>query len=67
MGEGGAHYHTAGSLNGGEDVWYLLKLPTELRLGQDLTEDFLLATTNHSASGRCRVLPTKIRVVCRTP
>jgi phage/plasmid-like protein (TIGR03299 family) len=65
VGEGGAHYHTAGSLNGGEDVWYLLKLPTELRLGADVTEDFLLATTNHAAKRKFRVLPTKIRVVCQ--
>ena len=65
VGQAGAYYHTAGSLNGGEDVWYLLKLPTELRLGDDLTEDFLLATTNHAAKRKLRVLPTKIRVVCQ--
>jgi len=65
VGKGGAYYHTAGSLNGGEDVWYLLKLPTVLRLGNDITEDFLLATSNHAAKRKLRVLPTKIRVVCQ--
>jgi phage/plasmid-like protein (TIGR03299 family) len=65
VGQSGAYYHTAGSLNGGEDVWYLLKLPTELRLGDDITEDYLLATTNHTGKRKLRVLPTKIRVVCQ--
>jgi phage/plasmid-like protein (TIGR03299 family) len=65
VGKMGAYYHTAGSLNGGEDVWYLLKLPTFLRLGPDITEDFLLATSNHCAKRKLRVLPTKIRVVCQ--
>ncbi len=65
IGESGAFYHTAGSLNGGEDVWYLLKLPTSLKLGNDITEDYLLATTNHIGKRKFRVLPTKIRVVCQ--
>jgi len=69
VGEGGAHYHTAGSLNGGEDVWYLLRLPGTIKLpatdGTDDVEKFLLATNNFTGRRRCRILPTPVRVVCQ--
>jgi phage/plasmid-like protein (TIGR03299 family) len=66
VGEGGAHFHTAGSLNGGEDVWYLLQLPGTIVLpGDDEVGKFLLGTTNHVAKRKARILPTPIRAVCQ--
>lgn len=66
VGEGKAVYHTAGSLNGGEDIWYLLKLPGDLVIGRDdLVGKFLLATNNHVGKRKFRILLTPIRVVCQ--
>lgn len=65
VGEGGARFHTAGSLNGGQDIWYLLELPGVIKLpGNDLVKKFLLGTTNHVAKRKGRILPSPTRVVC---
>jgi phage/plasmid-like protein (TIGR03299 family) len=65
-GEGQGLCHTAGSLDHGRRIWFLLKLPGELKVGNDKSpiEKHLLLTTTHDGSGTYRVLFTPIRVVC---
>lgn len=65
-GEGHALCHTAGSLDHGRRIWFLLKLPGILQVGSDSSpiEKHLLLTTTHDGSGTYRVLFTPIRVVC---
>ena len=47
--EGGAHYHTAGSLYGGQIVWTLAKFEKTIHVKGDGSpiEDYLLALTGH--------------------
>jgi len=61
--EGGAHFHTAGSLFDGKRVWMLAKMTGVTILG-DQVEPFLLFENSHDGSTGVRVCLTPIRVVC---
>jgi len=68
MKEGGAKLETAGSLKGGAIVWALADLEDyTIEIGgveDELTKTYLLATTSHDGSSACRIMTTKVRVVC---
>jgi phage/plasmid-like protein (TIGR03299 family) len=65
VGEGGAVYHTAGSLRGGRRIWMLAKLPGYLRvIGDDVAEKFVLLSNGHDGTAAVRIGLTPIRVVC---
>ena len=60
-----AFIHTAGSLKGGQRVWFLAKLPGELYVVKDdRVDNYLLGTTSHDGSTEILFLHTPIRVVC---
>jgi phage/plasmid-like protein (TIGR03299 family) len=56
--------NTAGSLHGGKVVWGLAECPEGFSVGNDTHRKFLLVTTTHDGSGKLRVYPTAVRVVC---
>lgn len=62
---GGAHYHTAGSLNNGSRVWGLIRMPETIKVKADLTETYMLGMSAHDGTCPMKVLYTSIRVVCQ--
>lgn len=66
VGEGQAIYHTAGSLEGGKQVWILAKLPGDFAInGVDVIQNFILLANGHDGSSAFRMMFTPIRVVCK--
>jgi phage/plasmid-like protein (TIGR03299 family) len=61
---GDLKFETAGSIWGGQQVWALARVPTEVRVGGDQHFTYLLATTAHDGTQALRILPTVVRVVC---
>lgn len=65
-GETDAVCHTAGSLDGGRKIWFLLRLKGEIRVPGDtspVTRYFLMSSAHDGSSG-LRGIPTPVRVVC---
>ena len=58
-------YETAGALGAGETVWILAKMPDEIRIGNDLTETYMLVYTGHAGNRLLTIAPTGVRVVCQ--
>lgn len=62
----GVRYDTAGSLQGGREVWMCAKLPEVFRLaGGDETEAYVIVTNRHDGWAGIRALVAPIRVVCK--
>lgn len=63
--ESGAHFETAGSLNGGRQVFITMKMPQHMLIGGvDPVDLYLVATNTHDASASFEVMATPVRVVC---
>jgi phage/plasmid-like protein (TIGR03299 family) len=64
--ECGAHYHTAGSLYGGQLVWTLAKFDKTIHVKGDGSpiEDYLLALTGHDGRHQLTFVNTNVRVWC---
>lgn len=64
--KGGAHYHTAGSLYGGQLVWTLAKFDKTIHVKGDGSpiEDYLLALTGHDGRHQLTFVNTNVRVWC---
>ncbi|MUL48407.1 DUF945 domain-containing protein [Mycobacterium sp. CBMA293] len=67
--ESGAHFETAGALNGGRQVFVTMKLPKTMVLkgnnGQEDTTDYYLCVLNsHDGSSALKVLVSPVRIVC---
>ena len=65
---GDALYETAGSLHGGSQVWWLMKLPEGVTVAGDereKLETYLLLTNSHDGSTSIVVAVVTIRVVCQ--
>lgn len=65
---GEALYETAGSLHGGSQVWWLMKLPEGVNIGGDpreKIETYILLTNSHDGSTSIVVAVVTIRVVCQ--
>lgn len=55
---------TAGSLYDGRRVFCLLKLPTVIKVGADIQEQYILVSNGHGGFASFGVYPTSIRVIC---
>ena len=65
---GDARYETAGSLHGGSQVWWLMKLPEGITIAGDTREKietYILLTNSHDGSTSIVVAVVPIRVVCQ--
>jgi phage/plasmid-like protein (TIGR03299 family) len=63
--ESGAIFDTAGSLNGGRQVFITMRLPDTMKVGgTDLVDVNIAALNSHDGSSPFRILVTPIRVVC---
>lgn len=61
----GAHYESAGALGKGETVWAMAKIPEEIRVGEDISEPYLLFSNSHNGKSAATVKLTTTRVVCQ--
>jgi len=61
----GAHYESAGALGKGETVWAMARIPEEIRVGEDVSEPYLLFSNRHDGKGSATVKLTTTRVVCQ--
>lgn len=63
--ESGAHFETAGSLNGGRTTFITMKAPEGMMIaGRDAVDMYLVATNSHDGSSTFKVAATPTRVVC---
>lgn len=64
--EGGAHFETAGALDGGRKVFITMKLPGHMKIGGVDQVDTHLATINtHDGSMSFTTMATPVRIVCQ--
>lgn len=64
--ESGAHFETAGAVNGGSRVFITMKLPDHIMVGGvDRIDTYLAACNSHDGSMPFTVMVTPIRVVCQ--
>lgn len=64
--ESGAHFETAGSLEGGRKVFITMKLPGHIQVGGvDPIDQYLAAVNSHDGSQAFTLMVTPIRVVCQ--
>lgn len=64
VGEGKAIFETAGVLGKGERVFITAKLPGEIKVGNDVVDNYLFLTSTHDGTGAIRAAFTPTRVVC---
>lgn len=63
--ESGAHFETAGALNGGRRVFITMKVPANIRIGGvDPVDMYLAVVTSHDGSMSHTGMVTPVRVVC---
>jgi len=63
--ESGAHFDTAGALDGGRRVFITMKLPGHINIGGvDPVENYIAAINSHDGSMAFTLMVTPIQVVC---
>lgn len=63
--QSGAHFETAGAIDGGRKVFITMKLPSHAMVGGvDRVDYYLAAMTSHDGSTSTTLLATPVRVVC---
>lgn len=63
--ESGAHFDTAGAINGGRTVFITMKLPGHMLIGgSDKVDLYIAAVNTHDGSASFTLLVTPVRVVC---
>lgn len=64
--ESGAHFETAGAVDGGKRVFVTMKLPTHIMVGGvDRIDTYLAACNSHDGSMPFTVMVTPVRIVCQ--
>ena len=63
--ESGAHFETAGALQGGRKVFISMKMPGHMKIGGvDAVDTYLAAINSHDGSMAFTMMATPVRVVC---
>lgn len=63
--ESGAHFETAGALNGGRRVFITMKLPGHINIGGvDRVDNYIAAVNSHDGSMKFTIMVTPVRIVC---
>lgn len=63
--EAGAHFETAGAIDGGRKVFITMKLPSNIKIGGvDRVDTYIAIMTSHDGSTSTQIMVTPIRVVC---
>lgn len=64
--ESGAHFETAGSLDGGRKVFITMKLPEHMLIGgKDQVDTYIAAVNSHDGSTPFTIMTTPVRIVCQ--
>lgn len=64
--ESGAHFETAGAIEGGRRVFVTMKLPGHIKIGGvDPVDNYLAAITSHDGSLATTGMVTPVRIVCQ--
>lgn len=64
--ESGAHFETAGAIDGGRKVFVTMKLPGHIKVGGvDRIDNYLAAVTSHDGSTATSIMVTPVRIVCQ--
>jgi len=64
--ESGAHFETAGALDGGRRVFVTMKLPGHLKVGGvDPVDQYIAAINSHDGSLSFTMMVTPVRIVCQ--
>lgn len=64
--ESGAHFETAGAIDGGKKVFISMKLPGHINVGGvDRVENYIAAINSHDGSSAFVLMVTPIRIVCQ--
>lgn len=64
---GGASIKTAGTLHGGSQAWFLLKIDKDVRIGgreDERIETYLLISNSHDGKSAVKAATVTVRVVC---
>lgn len=62
--DGSAAYETALSLKGGRITVATLRLPEDVRIGDDAYASYMLVSAGHDGNTGINITPTNVRVVC---
>jgi len=63
--ESGAHFDTAGAIDGGRKVFITMKLPGHINIGGiDPVENYIAAVNSHDGTSSFALMVTPVRVVC---
>ena len=63
--ESGAHFDTAGAINGGRTVFITMKLPGHMLIGgKDQVDLYISAVNTHDGSASFVLMVTPVRIVC---
>lgn len=64
--ESGAHFETAGAIDGGRKVFVTMQLPGHISIaGVDPFNNYIAATTSHDGSTATSIMVTPVRIVCQ--
>lgn len=63
--ESGAHFETAGSLNGGRNTFVTMKVPNHILIGgKDAVDTYIAVTNSHDGNSSLKMITTPVRIVC---
>jgi len=64
--ESGAHFETAGAIDGGRKVFITMKLPGNIKIGGvDRVDNYIAIMTSHDGTTSTQIMVTPIRIVCQ--